>query len=605
MPRAPDATQHVQPAPLPNVRVQAAPTADTFGAQIGDTTAQIGLHLFDREVKAANEAAILKADNALANLQTQAEVMITSAKGQQALGIDKLAREAYDKGAAAVQAELSNDTQRGAFEARRDHRWSQTNRFAQFHIQREHASFQDQNTKAGLDSVMDRVRLRAEDPTVVADEMKKAMVIYNDFAVRHGQSGQVTEAMRADPHYVQTYLAQNQALTAADMADPTKHTQFVSPAHTHAQVQLQSSMHRQVINGLLAKELDQQAETYLTANKGKFTEADLNAVEKVVLEGSSRGESRRELDRIMDETGGVETSAQRKQALDLAHGLPNAKVADLTEQRIAHRITEYDQLKGQAYTDRFMAASKIIDQTWHQNPKRLIQDLVGAETWLDMKPHDQDALRVKLERLRMNVTPHEPQIWANFQNLLDADLAKLTENQLLGTYLNHFDPSHYDRALQEWNAARNLASKGVKEPQFISALTNRERIKNKWEDSRLSANPKKLTTEEEIWYKRFETEADKALSNLPEDAKPEEIDKVLTGLSDRLLKEKVKVPGSFWGFFNRTVPKIDLLDQYTKMEDIPTARLEQLKKALEDKKVPVTRANIEELDFMERKRHRK
>lgn len=586
------------------MRVQAAPTADTLGAQIGDTTAQIGLHLFDREVKAANEAAILQADNALAELQTKTEVMITDAKGQQALGIDKKARQAYNDGAATLYKGLANDAQRNAFEARRDHRWSQTDRIAQFHMQRENAAFQDQNTKAGMDSVMDRVRRSAEYPDVIQSELHKAQVILGEFGARHGMTGTLTSEIVQDPHYAQSYKTKDQALTVAELSDPSKSKQWTSPEYVQARSQLESSIHREAINGLTAKELDQQAEQYLTANRGNLTATDLNAVEKAVLEGSTRGASRREVDRILGTTQGMETPAQRQQALDLARKIPNAKVADLAGERLAHRFTEYDQLKGQAYTDTFMAASKVLDQTWQQNPKRLIQDLVGVETWLNMKPHDQDALRIKLERLRADVRPHEPQIWADFQNILDSKLATLTEQDLLGQYLNHFDPAHYDRALAEWNAARNVAAKGDKDPKFVSALTNRERIKNKWEDSKIASNPKKLSGAEEIWYQRFETEADKALSDLPKDAKPEEIDKVLTGVSDRLLKEKVKVPGAFWGFFDKNVPAIAVPDQYTKLEDIPAARQAQLRKALEDKHVPVTRANIEALDFMDRNRSR-
>ena len=99
--------------------------------------------------------------------------------------------------------------------------------------------------------------------------------------------------------------------------------------------------------------------------------------------------------------------------------------------------------------------------------------------------------------------------------------------------------------------------------------------------------------------------ADLALSKLPKDAQPEQIDKVLSGISDNLLKQKYTVdPGAFR--FNKDVPAIGLPDVKEPrsiripMKDIPPDRQNALRGALKQAGVPVTEQAIEELEAKSR-----
>ena len=151
------------------------------------------------------------------------------------------------------------------------------------------------------------------------------------------------------------------------------------------------------------------------------------------------------------------------------------------------------------------------------------------------------------------------------------------------------------------------AQKEKKTPdeKFVSALTTRERIRNSFNLSGVAKDPKKLTSEEAVWFDRFETAADKALSTLPKDSSPEQIDKILSGLSDSLLKQKYTVdPGAFR--FNKDVPAIGVPDVKDPrsiripMKEIPPDRQNALRGALKQAGVPVTEQAIEELEAKSR-----
>lgn len=586
MPTVPQSQRQVFDAPLPGVRVQAAPTAATLGGQLGDTAARLGAEWYHHEVQAANQTAVFEADRQLADKQTELEVQLSQIKGKNVLGADATILKGYDDHAAKVEAGLSNDQQRQVFAQRQSVRRQQLNATTQHYVQKEYGTFQDQETTGTIESARDRIRRNPEYPEIVKTEQQRAYSALGAFAARKGLIGDLTPEMVNDPQFQAAYVARGETPpTQEDLTDPTKPHQYASAEYHHQRAKLESSLHREVVNGFLAKDQDQSAKAYFDKNRLSFTAGDLDALEKNVLEGSTRGESRRQEQQLIQQFG-IDTTEQRKAALGAVDKMTNDKVADATRTRLEHAFTSYDQLKAEQYTANFMGASKTLDEQWQQHPRKQARDFVDVPTWNAMKPSDQQALEVKLDRLRSPVTSHDPKAWFAFQSMTDAQLAAVKPNDLMRTYLNQFDPSHYDRALNEWNAARNNAEKGDKDPKFVSALSNRERIKNAWTESNIVDNSvarSKWTAQDEVNYSRFETAADKALSSLPKDAKPEEIDKVLHGLSDSLLKQKYTVdPGMFSR--NKDVPAIGIPDVLDKsrsiripMKEIPALEQDTIK----------------------------
>lgn len=589
MPTAPMNQRQVTDQPFPNVRVGAVPSPEYYGAQVGSTVESAAVRMYDLENRAANQTAVFEADRQLADKQTQLENQLYATKGKQVLGADQMLFDAYDQHVEAVDGTLSNDQQRGAFRHTAALRRQQLNDTAQKYIRQEYGQFQDAETDATLKSTQDRVRNNPDSPLVIKSEMARAQSAVAAWAQRKGFRGEITPEMLQNPTFQQEWRNKGQTPpTLEEMQMPGMSNLYESQAYLEAKSKVQSGLHKSVVDGFLAQDKDQSAKQYFDANKKQFTAGDLDAVEKNVLEGSTRGESRRLVQNLIAQHG-MDTPQQQQKVLSAIRALPEsqAKVADLAEQRALHQFSVNKEQTAQAYTNQFMAMSAQMDQTWHQNTAKFARDLYPPNVWNTLKPDDQHALELKLGRLRDPNPPHDPRAWFDFQSLTDDKLAAVKPNDLLGTYLNKFDAAHYDRALTQWNAARDKAMKGEKEPKYLSALTPREMIMNGWKESGIVDNsiPRgKWTANDELYFSRFEDQASRALSALPKDAKPEEIQKVIKGLGDSLLKQKYTVDPGFFSR-NKQVPAIGMGDVNLKdvrsvrvpVEQIPAEAQDQIK----------------------------
>jgi hypothetical protein len=607
MPTAPMAQRQVVDQPFPNIRVGAAPTADTLGGQIGETVAHAGVRFYDLETRAANQTAVFEADRQLADKQTELENKLYATKGKGVLGADTALQKEFDDQVRKIEEGLSNDQQRGAFQRTYLMRKQQLNESMQKHIRTEYGAFQDAETQGTIDSARDRTRRNPDSPTIVPQERQRALSALGAWAARKGLIGEITPEMVNDPQFQQSYLAKGQTPpTLQDLQDPTKPKQFVSEAFKEKRQVVESGLHKEVVDGLLAQDNDQAAKAYAEKNRANFTAADLDLVEKSVEEGSTRGESRRQTQEILAKTG-IETPEQRREALKAVDRITNDKVADATRTRLEHQFSVYDQRKREGYDHAFMTSSKIVEDQGLKRPAAGIRDLIPVPLWNSLEPKDQAALELHLARVRKPTEhAHEPKVWYDFETLTTKQLANVSKPDLLRTYLNHFDGTHYDRALNEYQAAISAEEKGG--AKFIQALTPREEIMNAWVNSGIVDNsvPRaKWSKADETNYNRFESQAAQALSQLPKDAKPEVIQQVLHGLSDALLKQKYIVdPGLFR--FNKEVPAIGLPDVTgarsirIPLEQISVDRQNELKGALKSAGLPTTQQNIEELEAKSR-----
>lgn len=542
---------------------------------MGATLQQAGQKLYETERYYADQAAALEADTKAGQAQLQILNGMRQLRGKDAATAGDYVSKEFGKVADDLGKGLTSERQRiwlgHLLRSKRD----ALDRAALQHFSNENERFLEDTFKANMSQSVDTARAFADSPLQVESEKNKQAVVIRERATRLGYAGTEQE---------------NNELTSAH-----------------------SMTNREVIRGLLQKGDDLRAQAYYdhlkkseTPNVLQLTAQDRDIVEGLVLEGSTRGQARRTTEALITKHG-IETIDQRKSLLEAIKGIENDKVADLVRQRVEHEFSAVDQFRKAQSEQNFLNASRMIEETWKSTnvPAR---EMIPPDIWNSMTPGEQHTLELKTDRLRAPVVTHDSEAWFRFKTMKDEDLGRMTPARLMGEYLNKFDKEHYDRALNEYNAAINVkAAKEKKAPEekFVSALTTRERIKNAFNLSGVAKDPKKLTSEEAIWFDRFETAADLALSKLPKDAQPEQIDKVLSGISDNLLKQKYTVdPGAFR--FNKDVPAIGVPDVKeprsvrVPMKDIPPDRQNALRGALKQAGVPVTEQAIEELEAKSR-----
>jgi len=574
MPRAPELQRQVVDAPAPNVRVGAAPTSETYGGQIGDTVSHAAVRMYDLQTRSSDHARVVEAETKANAEQLRIQQAVLNMKGKEAANAPQYAQEEWNKVHQDILGTLANDRQRAMYHSIGLAKGEMINRGALSHFNQEDERFQQETFKADIQSSIDVARANAESPTAVAFEKDMQAQRIDEHAAKFGYAG--------------------------------------TPQHDAALIGVRSTTNREVIHGLLEKGQDLRANAYYTAllkqehaspTQLQLTAPDRDIVEKAIFEGSTRGESRRQTQDILTKIG-IETPDQRRDAIGAARAITNDKVSDATVQRLEHEFSVFDQRKSEDYSQGYLQASKIIEDQGLKQPRAGVRDLIPVPMWNSLTPEDQHNLELHLDRIRKPEDhPHDPKTWFDFQSLTDVQLAKVKPEKLMGTYLNHFDGTHYDRALAEWNAARNKVDKGDKDPKFISALTPREEIMNAWVNSGIVDNsiPRgKWTKEDETNYNRFESQAARALSALPKDAKPEEIQKVLKGLADAQLKQKYTVdPGIFSR--NKQVPAIgmeDIKDARSiriPLKEIPAPEQDTIKGLLRSGGKPITNDKIERI----------
>lgn len=575
MPTAPQAQRQVMDAPFPNVRVGAAPTSDTYGGQIGDTVSHAAVRMYDLQTRSSDHAAVLEAETQANAEQLRIQQDVLAMKGKNAANAPAYAQEEWGKVHEKIIGSLANDRQKALYHQSGIRNGEIINRGALQHFNQEDAQYQQQTFEANIKSSIDVAKANADSPVAVAFEKDMQAQRINEHAVANGYDG--------------------------------------TPRHEQALTTVRSATNKEVIQGLLDKGQDLRAKAYYDstmkqekANPGslQFTANDRDVVDKAIFEGSTRGASRRTAQELIAKHG-LETTDQRKAVMTAIDGIKDDKVADLTRQRVAQKFSEFDQFKKEQGEQTFMGASKTIEDRWKQNPNAHIRDMVPVADWNRLTPGEQNTLELKLKRLRSPEQDHDPAVWLKGQLLSKEQLATMSPQTMVKDYLNHFDPKHYDRFIEDVQAARNAQTKGDEKDSTLSPLSLREQIKNGWIDSKIANDPNKLKGDETIWFNRYETEAARALSSLPKNATQAHVDEAINGVKDRLLKQKYSVnPGGIRGFLGMTreVPGVALADEKdlssvrVPLKDIPADRQDVLKGALRQAGVPITDQAIQELE---------
>ncbi len=566
MPRVPEIQRQQVDAPFPNVRVGAAPTADTYGGQIGQTLESTGVRFYDLMTRQANQTAVFEADRKLADKQTQLEQQLPQIQGKAALGASGALMEQFDAYARDIQdgttdnPGLSNPQQRGAFAHTALLRRQQFDEQVQRHTNSEIAKWQNQESEAVIASSEDRIRRNPEYPNQVKMEMARAKLAVHSWAERHGMTGEITPGMAADAQF-----QAGQASVRSAYPERTKQMQtaeevgrFYTAGYHEKMDQVESRLHRAVVNGFLAKDQDIAAKDYLTANRGKFVAADMDALEKNVLEGSTRGEARRLVDQTLGTVGSA-TPAQQKDVLDKIRAEPNDKVAALAEQTALHRFAVTKQLDTQAHTDRFLAASKAIEDVGVSRADQGARDIIKPPLWNLFTPQEQETLTLKRARMLAPdkiVSDLPTQI--KFYGMSDADVAKIDPVQMTNI-TNNLDRPDSEAVLKHWSAVRNKEA-GSKDKKNEVGLTNNQMMEEALDGSGyfdLGKNEKKWTPE--MMQSRINTRGkmNVMLDSLPAGTPTDVIQKKLKEVVDEEIKTQYQInPGGIRGFFGitRSVP---------------------------------------------------
>lgn len=541
MPRAPQREQQVQAQALPGVRLQAAPSAESFGANTGQLASRIGMALYEQEILDADRTATFEADRQAADLQTRLEQKLQQTRGKNVLGMDVALRKEWDDGLAKIDGGLSNDRQKAGFSRIRATRSDQLNRTTQHHIATQYEAFQDQETEAGVNSVIDRVRANPGQPEVIAGEMQRANSLLAAAAQRKGLMGSVTEAQVQSKEFRKSYEDRGETV-------PSVGDQFLSDRYMEQRAAVGSKIHSAVVNGFLAKNDDLSAKKYFEMHAHDFVASDRQALEKVVLEGSTIGHARRIVN------GWVDNGYNEAKMLEDARkqGEKDPKLGELLRNYSIQYVADKQAAEKRVDERNFETTSKFIKERIAKEPGVFHDPRteLGLDKYLALSPATQDYLdRTAREAMSHEKPVTDLNVWVKINAMKDEDLEKMTVDQMT-TALKFLDEGDRDKLLTRWNGVRNQKA-GQKDVKYEELFSNKQLLDNAMEQTGyfdLTKPRSKWPVEHQQLENRVQKLVDQALSHIPKDAPREKKEKAIQDIVDAQVKAKVKVDKGVFSF---------------------------------------------------------
>src|SRR3990167_2913523 len=541
MPRAPQRTQQIQDAALPGVRLQAAPSPESLGAGFGQLASQVGMALYEQEIVAADRTATFEADRYAAELQTSLERKLRQARGKNVLGLEETIQKEWNDGLATIEGGLSNDRQKAGFARIRATRSDQFNRATQHHISTEYEAFQDHETEAGVKSVIDRVRSNPGQPEVIVGEMQRANSLIAAAAQRKGLIGTVTEAQVKNEEFRESYESRGEAV-------PSVGDQFLSDRYTEQLAVVGASIHSAVVNGFLAKNDDLSAKKYFEAHEHDFVASDRQALEKVVMEGSTIGRARRIVN------GWVSKGYNEAKMLEDARkeGEKDPKLGELLRSYSVQYVTDTQAAEKRVDERNFDTVSKFLKERIAKEPGVFHDPRteLGLDKYLALSPATQDYL----DRTAREAMSHEKPVtdintWVKINAMKDEELEKMTVDEMTTT-MKSLDEGDRDKLLTRWHGVRNQ-KEGKTDIKYEKMYSNKELFDQAVKRSGyfpIDEPMTKWSEEQKRLVLKMDKEATLAVGKLKEGATAEDIMKVQDQVIDENIRAKYRVKPSLFKF---------------------------------------------------------
>lgn len=315
-----------------------APQGGFNGEAATNQLLDAGQKLFQKAQADADQVAAMEADKKLTELQTKLLYEPGSGafnkRGKDAFGSVETVNDELEKARASIDAGLTTDRQKKAFNQSYQQNYDQINRQLNQHVAVEIQKYDSAETESYVSNLRNLAIANPYDTdnlTIIKE--KQARAIY-DHANRNGMPAE----------WAQQKLTE--AVSTTNLA---------------------------VLNQQVAGGDDLAAEQYFKDNKETFFGDDQIRATRIVEEGSTLGKSMREGDRIFQSTGSL------TQAMSMAKEIENPKVRQATESRLGHLFSQKKQAQQDFEERTNIGATNFIDSggTWQdyarQNPGRWAQ----------------------------------------------------------------------------------------------------------------------------------------------------------------------------------------------------------------------------------------
>ena len=337
----------VETRPLPGPRVDVNAPIEAFGGGAAIKHPDIsGLadeakNIFLEERQKADDVAQVASGSQLAALHTKLLLNAKSQLGANAFTTPETTNEDWQKGTAEIADSLTSPAQREQFAKMAAMHQSELDGAVQAHVAAQRQVYTGQQLDSYIKNAKD-VGLATGTPEAISLSIDNQTIALHKLLTNAG----------ADPETVKQTIAANA-----------------------------SDMHVAFIGQLVDAGQDITAKQYFDAHKSEILGSELGKVERLVGDGSTEGESRRQADKIL------QTATTFDDAMKQVGQIENTKVADATEHRIRQHFADVANQREAQQKANYEAAGKILEQTHSTSA-------IPRTMWLDgLSQAQRDTLR--------------------------------------------------------------------------------------------------------------------------------------------------------------------------------------------------------------------
>lgn len=466
-------------------------------------------------------------------------------RGKDALGTAGEYSEQFDKWAGEYEKGLPNEERRRMFNRIRTRERLELTGSLERHTFGEMKSFDDQTTESGLAVAAEDAVLNYQTPGKVQQNIDLQKAIITSHAARNGLPAEWVK------------------LKTEGAASKT---------------------HSAVINRMLNNGQDRLAKEYFDANKAQITGPDASSMEKVLEEGTFRGESQRKTDDI------IAKNTERKDALEATRSIEDPKLRDEVEKRVNSFFNQKKVVDAEQEERITQEATDIVEKTKDF-------DKIPAATVSELPLSMRTSLRRYADDLREGKKPATS--WDTYYDLKTQASSASTQEKFLRTNLMAFRTQMADAEFKELvDIQTSLRAKDGKADKELEGYRTSAQIVN---DALASAGidptpkPGKAEAEQVALFRRSVDE--QIMVQQRQTGKKATNDDVQRIVDNLMVKGTV--PGSgFLGFFQTKKRAFELKPGESiaiDKKDIPRGEVAKIEDALRRAGRPVTDDMVLEL----------
>lgn len=421
----------VQEAGLPTVRNQVEYSREAFGGGASSEKmfgAAQGLAETYKKIKdRTNDALLKEGDVVFSKLETDTAAKIKMMRGKDAAGFNDIIDKDWDKGVEDILNKYEDNDVKAGLKRLAETRRASLYKTGSGHMVGELDKFEQATHEAFIDSHRSEAVFNYRDP----NKIKDSVAIQKDAILRHAS---------------QRGWSDDETVAELEKAESQTHLQVLT---------------RMVNNGE-----DMVASKYYSDIKKSLRGDDASAADKLLREGTLRGESQRKSDAI------VSKSQNMTEALDTAREIKDPSLRDETVTRVKQYYSEKKQADDQRVEDLHRRAGNTIDQSGSV-------DTIPREDWTQFSVSEKKALQDYAEkggstdfdvyynlRLMASGTPAQQEKFKKI-NLADVKLLPKLSNKDRETMVDlqtqmRSGKSSADKQLDDWRTEESIISSNLK-----------------------------------------------------------------------------------------------------------------------------------------------